>query len=551
MLYHAATGLGKTVLMAAVARRMLPKRTLFLCDRAELIFQAHKTFSQEGMECQIEKAELIASTNLFTRSPTVIASVQTMLSGDIDMKRMKRFKPSDFGLLLYDECDCSVSLGNKSIVEYFTNGNPAIKVLGVTATPDRADEEALGQIYETVVGDRDILWGIENGWLVEPLQQMVHVQDIDFTHVRTTAGDLNQGDLSAVMEAETAIQGVVMPTLEAMYGLPPQTLLSLPTEQWGGRCLQQGRKPRRTIVFTVSVAQAEMMCNIFNRVIPGISLWVCGKTSDNDREQIFQDFRSGKSAILANCGVTTRGYDNPFVELISMARPTKSRNLYCQMVGRSTRVLPGLLDGIERKEDRLASISSSAKPNAIILDFVGNAGKHKLVSVGDVLGGNFSDEAVELAVNKAKEKGTPVNMTQAMIDAEDELKKKAEAARLREEARKNRVVAKVKYSSTFINPFNTLDLVPVKARGWDSGKVLSERQRAVLLKMGVNPDSLPYAQGRQLVIAQIERWKNKLASVKQLAIIKKRQPNVDALTLTFKAASEMISQIAQKEGWKR
>ena len=551
VLYHAATGLGKTRVLTEVARRMQPARTLFLAHRSELIFQAHKTFSRHGIECQIEKAELSASTNLFTRSPAVMASVQTLLSGEVETRRMRRFRPEDFGLLIYDESHHSVSKGNKSIVDYFVSGNPNIRVLGATATPDRADEEALGQIFETVVGDRDILFGIQNGWLVEPLQEMIHVQGIDFSHVRTTAGDLNGADLSAVMEAEEPLHAVVVATLEAMYGQPQNCLKLWPAKAWPDRLMGGGEKPKRTIVFTVSVAQAETLCGIFNRVIPGIAMWICGKTPDRDREHIFRDFQSGSLSILVNCGVTTEGYDNPFVELIAMARPTKSRSLYAQCVGRSTRTLPGLIDGIDRKEDRLAAIAGSAKPNSIILDFVGNAGKHKLVSIGDVLGGNFSDEVVERAVQKAKESRVPVNMTQAMIEAEEELRKKAEAARLANEARKNRIVAKVQYSSTRIDAFNILDIVPVRERGWDSGKVLSEKQRGVLLKMGVAPDSVSYAQGRQLVVEQIRRWSNKLASVKQIAIIKRRNPAVDVKNLTFKAASEMITAIAAKEGWQK
>lgn len=550
-LYHAATGLGKTRVVTEVAKRMLPKRTLFLCHRSELIFQTHRTFTDAGIECQIEKAELIASTNLFTRSPAVLASVQTMLSGEIDKKRMARFKPSDFGLLIYDESHHSVSKGNKTIVDYFTSGNPDLRVLGATATPDRADEEALGQIFETVVGDRDILFGIDNGWLVEPLQQMIHISGIDFSHVRTTAGDLNGADLSAVMEAESSIQGVVMPTLEAMYGLPTKTLLSCTPDCWANVLRDQGKKPKRTIVFTVSVNQAETLCSIFNRVIPGIAAWVCGKTDDATREQTFKDFYIGSVSILVNCGVTTEGYDNPYVELIAMARPTKSRSLYCQCIGRSTRTLPGLVDGMHTKEERLAAIAASSKPKALILDFVGNSGKHKLISVADILGGRVSERAAELAVLKAKNKGVPVSMTEAMQDEENELRKKAESARLQIEARKNRVVAKVSYSKTSINPFNMLDIVPVKERGWDSGKVLSEKQRGVILKMGINPDTLSYGQGRQLLVEQFRRWGGKLCTLKQAAILKKRNPQLNTKNLSFKAASDMITSIAEKEGWRK
>jgi type I site-specific restriction endonuclease len=247
----------------------------------------------------------------------------------------------------------------------------------------------------------------------------------------------------------------------------------------------------------------------------------------------------------------TEGFDNPGVECIIMARPTKSRALYAQMAGRSMRPLPGTVDDLIDAEARREAIQRSPKPNCLIVDFSGNSGRHKLMSTADILGGNVSDEAIELAVRRAKESAVPVDMTEELKKAEEELRKKLEESRLREEARKSRLVAKVKYTSTYINPFNVLQIEPMRVRGWDAGKTLSERQRGVILKMGVNPDSIPYAQGRQLVIEQIRRWQNKLASVKQIAIIKKRQPDLDARNLKFEDASKIISEIAIKENWRK
>jgi superfamily II DNA or RNA helicase len=560
-LYVAATGLGKTRVIAEVVRRQLPKRTIFLCHRTELIFQARETFIEAGIECAIEKAELIASTNLFTRSPVVLATVQTLLSGEVDKRRMTRFNPNDFGLLVYDESHHAVSPGNKTIVDYFTSRNDQLKVLGVTATPQRADEEAMGQIFESVASVREILFGIDNGWLVNVEPWFHTIAGLDFSHMRTTAGDLNGADLSAVMEAESSIQGVVHPTLEALARLAPHELDTIPVPQWGVYLGNLDRsKWRRSIVFTVSVKQAEVLCGIFNRVIPGIASWVCGKTSDQERQQVLDKFKKGSTSILVNVGITTEGYDNPWVDLIVMARPTKSELLYRQCAGRGTRVLPGLIEDLPNKEERIRVIKESAKPVLTIMDFVGNSGKHKLMSVGNLLGGNVSDAAIELAVRKAKESAVPVNMTDELIKAEEELRKKQEEARLHEEARKSRLVAKVKYTSTYINPFNVLDLVPMRERGWDSGKALSEKQRGVLLKMGVDPDSIPYAQGKQLLVEQFRRWNNNLCSIKQASLLKKycwvldpknNRNTFSVANITRDEASKMIDQIATKQGWQK
>lgn len=548
-LYVAATGLGKTKVATAVAKRLLPKRTIFLCHRGELIFQARDAFLREGMECEIEKAELSASTSLFNRTPVVLATVQTLTSGEVDKKRMQRFKPSDFGLLVYDESQHSVAPGNKSIVDYFTSGNPNLKVLGLTATPDRADEEALGQIFETVASERDILFGKDSGWLVD-IEQLFVPLEVDWSHIKTTCGDLNSGELAKVMEAEQAVQGVVLPVLEAMARLPRMSLNDIPTDGWEQVLSASRERWRRVIVFTASVNQAEMLSSIFNRAVSGLSVWVCGKTGERERSQVFADFKSGARSILVNCGVTTEGYDNPLVDLIAMARPTKSRSLYCQMLGRGTRVLPGLVEHYDTKEERIAAIKESSKPSLLVMDFVGNSGKHKLISSANILGGNVSDAVVERAVERAKSSAVPVNMTEALKEEEERLKKIMEAARRSEEARKVKLLAKVKYTSQRIDPFSALDVMPPRERGWDSGKVLSPKQTALLLKQGVDPTNIPYAAARALIQEMFRRWRGEFATLKQCAIVKKHYPELQTKNMTRDAASKLITELANNN-WRR
>ena len=546
-LYVAATGLGKTRVMTEVAHRLLPARTLFLCHRDELISQALEAFRNRGMPCEIEKAELVASTNLFTRSPVVLASVQTMLSGSDDWKRMQRFKPEDFGLLLYDESHHSVSEGNKKIVDYFVNGNARLKVLGVTATPDRADETALGQIFESVAAERDILWGKDNGWLVDIEQLFVPVAGLDYSHITTTAGDLNGGQLAAVMEQEGTVQGIVQPTVEAMFRMQPGTLNNKPVAEWAPVVFQLKQR-RRAIVFTMSVVQAEMLSNIFNRVQPGLASWVCGKTLDRERQLIFSDFKDGKTAILVNCGVTTEGYDNPMVDLIIMARPTKSRSLYAQMAGRSTRTLPGVIDGITNAEHRLAAIANSRKPVATIMDFVGNSGRHKLITTADILAGNVSNEAVERAVRRAKEQGKPVRMSDLLDKSEEEIRAQIEERRRSDEARKIRLVARTTYTMRRVDPFNVFDLQPVRERGWDLGKRLSPKQLSLLAKQGIDGGAMPYAQAKAVINEMFRRWNGKLATLGQCACLKKF--GYETKEITFKEAHGLIDAI-KANGWRR
>lgn len=519
------TGGGKTHVIAGVIHRMSPKRSIVLAHREELIWQARDKIQRVvGMECSIEMGEYAASTNLFNRSPVVIATIQTLITGTTK-RRMTRFDPMAFGCLIVDEAHHATSPSYRMVLDHFKQ-NPALKILGVTATPDRSDEEALGQIFESVAFDYEILDAIHDGWLVPIEQQMVSVAGLDYSHIRTTAGDLNGADLSAVMEAETILQGVAGASIEIIGS-------------------------RRAIIFTASVKQAETICNILNRHRDGMAGWVCGATAKDVRHQLLAEFQDGRRQVVCNCSVLTEGFDNPGVEVIVMAKPTKSRALYAQMAGRSTRPLPGVVDGLDSPEARRGAIASSTKPSCLIVDFVGNSGRHKLMTTADILGGNVSEDAIELAVRKAKEKGVPVNMTKELEDAEEELRKKIEAARLADEARKARLVARVKYVSRKVDPFNCWDLSPVRERGWHAGKALSEKQRQLLMRQGLDPDSLGYAQGKQVLIECFRRWNGKLASLKQCDIIKKRHPAMDTKDLTQQRASSLIDAISLKEGWKR
>jgi superfamily II DNA or RNA helicase len=501
-----ATGLGKTIIVAHVIKSQQPRRALVLAHRAELIYQAcDKIRRAVGLECEIEMADLTASTNLFHRTPVVVATVQTMKD------RLHKFKPEDFGVVVIDETHHATSPIYSKIISHFRQ-NPDLKILGVTATPDRADEEALGQVFESVAFDYDILDGVQNGWLVDVTQQFVAVKGLDFSHMRTTAGDLNGADLAKVMEAEKTIQGVCHPSLEVIHGLAPQSLTQVPVEQWGQ--LLGKLKARRTIVFTASVVQAEACCAILNRGRDGLAEWVCGETAKDKRAEILSRFASGETAVVCNCGVLTEGFDNPAVEVIIMARPTKSRSLYAQMVGRSTRTLPGLVDNLTEASARLAAIEASNKPYCRIIDFVGNSGRHKLMTAFDILGGKHSQEIVERAIRSTKAGDKPVMVCRRMSN--EELKEKqekleaAERARRAIEARKSKMIAKARFETRDVNPFHNQSHRPLHDpfNAWRGERTLSEKQRRVLSKRGYNPDKLAYGAAKALIgrIAEKEGW---------------------------------------------
>ena len=513
------TGGGKTILFADVIRRVFPRRALVIAHREELIFQARDKIQRvTGLLADVEMGEYRADGGLFRAAPVVVSTIQTQCSGGDGGGRMAKFDPQRFGLLIIDEAHHATSPTYRRVIDYYRT-NPALKVLGVTATPDRADEEALGQVFQSVAFDYEVLDAIHDGWLVPIEQQMVHVEGLDYSDIRTTAGDLNGGDLAAVMEAEKNLQQMASASLSIIG-------------------------QRRALVFTASVKAAEMTAEIFNRHRLGMAAWVCGKTDREERRRVLAEFAAGKIQVVCNCGVLTEGFDDPGVEVVIMGRPTKSRSLYSQMVGRSTRPLPGVVDGPETAEARKAAIAASGKPSCLVVDFVGNAGKHKLVTSADILGGKVSEEAVELAMTRAIKAGGPVKMAEALDEAEAELR---EQARLAEVARRARLTASARFTTQSVDPFDILHLEPVKARGWDNVKSLTEKQRSLLAKSGINPDNVTFAQGKQLIGEILRRWDGKLCSFKQAKVLKKYGYPTD---VGFGEASRIIDALA-KNHWKR
>lgn len=341
------TGTGKTVVFAGVIRKLFPKRAMVLAHREELIFQAREKIQKvTGLRADIEMGAYKATmeTDMFhPRSPVIVSTIQTHIAGGDGGGRMTKFNPMDFGLLIVDEAHHGTASSYKRVIDYYRQ-NPNLVVLGVTATPDRADEEALGQIFDTVAYDYEILDAIRDGWLVPIEQQMVSVDGLDFSSIRTTAGDLNGADLAEVMESEKNLHGIAGATIDIVG-------------------------QRRGIGFASSVEQARQLAEIFNRHKSGMASWVCGKTDKDDRKRIIADFAAGKIQFVWNCGVFTEGFDDSGVDVISMARPTKSRALYGQMAGRATRPHESIahqLNNLPVAALRRGMIARSCKPSCIL-----------------------------------------------------------------------------------------------------------------------------------------------------------------------------------------
>lgn len=515
------TGTGKTTVFSEIIRRAFPRRALVLAHREELVFQARDRIrAMTGWRVDVEMGEARAEMACLFGGPRVVCStIQTQATGGDGGGRMTRFDPRLFGVVVVDEGHHSTSASYRRVLDWYTS-NPDLRVLGVTATPDRADEEALGQVYETVALDYEIVDAIRDGWLVPITQQMVHVEGLDFSGCRTTRGDLNGADLAKVMEYEANLHRVVAPSIEIAGS-------------------------RRTLVFASSVEHAERMAELFNRHRDGMAAWVCGKTPREDRRRILADFAQGRVQVVCNCGVLTEGFDNPGVEVVIMARPTKSRSLYAQMAGRATRPADAIaheLNAHESAEARRALIDASCKPFCLIVDFVGNSGRHKLMTSVDILGGQVSEHVRALAMKRLGN-GKPMRVDR-VLDAGAEAERKAKE---REAARRVALTARATWTVQNVNPFDVFQVQPVADRGWDKGKRLSEGQANLLRKQGIDPDALPYGQARQILNELFRRWDNNLCSFAQARTLRKRGLPIN---VTRDEATRMIDEIAIKENWR-
>lgn len=521
------TGTGKTVVFACIIKTFLERhpnsRVMVLAHREELIRQAaSKIFNVTGVYPGIEMAAERADMVMFQTDRVIVSSVQTQTAGGFGGKRrMQKFKPEDFGLVIIDEAHHAVSPSYRAVIAHYRQ-NPNCKILGVTATPDRSDEAALGQVFESVAFVYEITDAIHDGWLVPIRTHSVHIKDLDYSHIHTVAGDLNGGELAAVLEDERMAQEVARPIVAEA--------------RW-----------KKTLIFAASVKHAEQLSDIINRQQPGSARWVCGKTDRDIRAEMLRDYAESKFQFLVNVGVFTEGFDEPSIEMVALARPTKSRALFAQMIGRGTRPLPGIVDGVPVAADRCAAIARSRKPFVEILDFEGNAGRHKLVTAADILGGNYDTEVVELAIREAKAAGKAVDVMAGLAEAKHKIAEQ-NAEKERQAHRRKHVLAQVSYERKAIDLFDVLDIEPARVREWDREKKLSQKMIDMLERNGIDkPDQLPYGQAQQLVGEVIRRFKEKQCTFKMAKVLKKYGYPTN---MSMTDASRTIDAIAQN-GWKR
>ena len=509
-LINLATGLGKSICFAETMRRWdvaEQGKILLIAHRTELIFQAVGHARRAGLTCGIEMAGRYAKG----KEDVIVASVQSLnasqkcgvcygegcdMCSNGKVKRFTRFNPRDFGLVTVDEAHHAVATGYRNVLTWFGQ-NPNQKTLLVTATPKRQDKIGMHNICDSVAYEMDLKTGIDEGWLVPIRQKFVTVEGLDISKVKTSKGDLQQGQLEQAFlgldeDEERMLHAIVKPTLMEANG-------------------------RKTIVFASGKEHANKLAACFNA--NGVEAGVV--TDDTDlaiRAELVERYSNGDLQVLVNCMCFTEGFDAPKTAIIANCRPTKSEALYLQIIGRGTRPLAGIVDGPETAEARKAAIEASEKSHCVVLDFCGNSGEHKLVSVADVLAGDAVDPIdLEQAIAIAKEDGKTVD-TEELIEKVKQARKEAEDRKEQERIRRLMTSTKADHAD-----YTAVDVNLFAGGKFDShdsqSEMASDGQKRFLKHLGIDKKQSRHLTRKQAsgIIAQAYKkvqndWKSAMNS---------------------------------------
>jgi ATP-dependent helicase IRC3 len=316
-----ATGSGKTVIFTQLIDRVKPltetaTQTLILAHRKELVEQAarHCQSMYPDKTIELEMGKLWASGT----ADITIASVQSITSQD----RLFRFDPKRFKLILVDEAHHIVAPNYLRVLNHLGLGEKkqdSPHLVGVSATFSRSDGVRLGAAIDEIVYHRDYIDMIGDKWL----------SNVIFTTVDSTA------DLSAVKRFGRGGSGE-FDTADLSRVVNTEKINEITVKSWFAKAAER----KSTLVFCVDLAHVASLTKTFRQY--GVDArFVTGDTPTRERSERLNAFRKGEFPVLINCGVFTEGTDVPNIDCILLARPTRSRSLLIQMIGRGMRLYPG------------------------------------------------------------------------------------------------------------------------------------------------------------------------------------------------------------------
>ena len=478
------TGCGKTIVFAKIAEDRVRngERVLILAHRGELLEQAaDKILNACGLGCAVEKAEesCIGSWYRIT-----VGSVQSLMRE----KRLAQFSKDYFNTIIIDEAHHSISDSYQKILGYFDEA----KVLGVTATPDRGDMKNLGQVFDSLAYEYTLPRAIKEGYL-SPIKALTIPLKLDLTGVGTQAGDYKASDIDTALDPY-------------LYQIADEMLKYC--------------KERKTVVFLPLIKTSQKFCKILNE--KGFrSAEVNGNSID--RGTVLADFDSGKYNVLCNSMLLTEGWDCPSVDCVIVLRPTKVRGLYCQMVGRGTRLCEG-------------------KKDLLLLDFLWHTERHELCRPAHLI--CESPEVAEKMTENIAAAGMPVDIEQAEEKAKEDVVAQREEALAKQLAemkkRKRKLVDPLQYEMS-IQAEDLSSYVP--AFGWECSPP-SDKQKTTLEKLGIFPDEIDNAGKAQLLLDRLGKRRTLgLTTPKQIRFLESRGFK-HVGTWQFESARNLIDRIA-------
>ena len=484
------TGCGKTIVFAKVTEDCVRKgdRVLILAHRVELLEQAaDKIRKSTGLGCAVEKAQQSCQGSWFR---IVVGSVQTLMRE----KRLGQFPADYFNTIIIDEAHHCISDSYQRVLEHF----PAAHVLGVTATPDRGDMRNLGQYFESLAYEYTLPKAIKEGYL-SPIKALTIPLKIDMSGVSVQAGDFKAGDIGTALD----------PYLEVI-----------------AKEMKKYCQDKKTVVFLPLVKTSQKFRDILNS--HGFQAAEVNGDSP-DRAEILRDFEDGKYNVLCNSMLLTEGWDCPSVDCIVVLRPTKVRSLYCQMVGRGTRLFPG-------------------KDHLLLLDFLWHTERHELCHPASLIC-ESEEVAQKMTQNLEENAGQAIDIEEAEKTASEDVVAQREEALAKQldemKRRKGRLVDPLQFEMS-IQAEDLSGYVP--AFGWEMAPP-SDAQKKTLEKLGINAEHIGNAGKASKLLDRLNKRKAEgLSTPKQIRQLEQRGfQNVG--TWTFVQAKKLIDRIAAN-GWR-
>ncbi|MBQ7866229.1 MAG: DEAD/DEAH box helicase [Clostridia bacterium] len=486
------TGGGKTIIFSKIIEDCVRRgeRVLVLAHRGELLEQAaDKLARSTGLQCAVEKAEQTCMGSWFR---VVVGSVQTLQRE----KRLAQFPADYFDAIIIDEAHHALADGYQRVLEHF----PAARVLGVTATPDRGDMKNLGQVFESLAYEYTLPRAVQEGYLA-PIKALTVPLKLDISGVGIQNGDYKAGEVGTALE----------PYLHQI------------AEVIARECAQ-----RKTVIFLPLVKTAQKMRDILRS--HGMRADEVNGESP-DRAEILARFDRGETNVLCNAMLLTEGWDCPSVDCIVVLRPTKQRGLYCQMVGRGTRLHPG-------------------KDHLLLLDFLWHTERHQLCRPAHLVA-----KTPEVAQKMVENQEAAAGQQQAMDILEEAEKAESDVVAQREQALAKQLSEMRRRKRALVDPLQfemsiaSEDLAGyVPTFGWEC-EPASKKQLESLEKMGINPDEIENAGKASLLMFKLnQRRASGLTTPKQIRFLEGRGFQ-HVGQWQFSDAKRLIDRIAAN-GWR-